>query len=36
MKTVHDILKHYLASHADCADQAIKALVKWMDGQKGA
>lgn len=35
LKTIHDILKHYLEAHPDYGDQAIAALVSWFDQQTG-
>ena len=35
LKTIHDILKHYLEAHPDYGDQAIAALVEWFDLQTG-
>lgn len=35
LKTIHDILKHYLEAHPDYGDQAIAALVQWFDAQTG-
>lgn len=33
LESAHQVLKHYLASHPELADNAIKKLVAWMDGQ---
>jgi hypothetical protein len=31
--SAHSILKHYLATHPEMADKAIRKLVAWFDGQ---
>lgn len=35
LKTVHDMLRHYLVAHSDYGDQAIAAMVAWFDKQTG-